>query len=359
MARFPVPRGAVRPGVGTNQVATLAAGRKLKQGRHPDPLDPATPPPDPVRWTARERDAFESEEMAVFRRSLLLPGSDDIRASIIDDLATHFQVSPDEVVPRCLEWESWAADEWEAAPRETTDQILDFHRRTVATAFDVAWYAYLQAERYLYPVSVALARTLRPHRPGASHLDFGAGCGATAAFFAQLGYETTLADVSTSLLEFARFRLARRNIPARFVDLNTATIGEERYDVITAIDVLMLVPDLAKTADELHRALRPGGVLFTNFDTRPMTRENAWHLYEDDLPLRYTLHRAGFEPEEKLDGMITRYRRVPRSGPIYVARGLRDRVLLRPAVRQAVRGARRLARSITHLPQVRASGHAG
>jgi hypothetical protein len=87
----------------------------------------------------------------------------------------------------------------------------------------------------------------------------------------------------------------------------------------------------------LHDSLQPGGVLFANFDVRPATPENAWHLYSDDLPLRWELQRACFEPEYSLNGMITRYRRVERHGIAHVARGARDVVLLRSPLRPAYR----------------------
>jgi SAM-dependent methyltransferase len=213
-----------------------------------------------------------------------------------------------------------------------------FYQSTQSWAFDLLWYGYLQAEGVEYPVSVAMARTLPSLRGTAGrHLDFGSGVGTTSQFFSQLGYETELADISTSLLDFARFRLERRGQPARYLNLNHVTLEPGRYDVITAVDTLVHVPDLAATARMLHRALRPGGILFANFDVRPRTAENAWHLYDDDLPLRWTLQRIGFEPEESLDGMITRYRRVEPRGLSHAARGVRDLILLRSPLRPAYR----------------------
>ena len=158
--------------------------------------------------------------------------------------------------------------------------------------------------------------------------------------FARLGYRTELADISTPLLEFARYRLERRGEAAQYINLNHTAIGVQRYDVITAVDTLVHVTDLPATARELHRAIRPGGYLFANFDVRPSTDENAWHLYSDDLPLRYQLQRVGFEPEETLDGMVTRYRRVDPRSPVHAARGVRDAVLLRSPLRRAVRRTR-------------------
>jgi glycosyltransferase involved in cell wall biosynthesis/SAM-dependent methyltransferase len=318
-------------------MVTTPDGARLKQGAHLDPEAPGQAPPDPATWPARRRHAFASPAIELFRRALLLPNIATTRAAILDDLSAYFGFSPEECVQRCVNWEEWSVREWQARARDSAEALAEFYHSTQSWAFDLLWYAYLQAEGYAYPVSVAIALTLPPPRPGMRHLDFGSGVGVTSQLFQVLGYETELADISTSLLAFARFRYERRGLRARQIDLNVEQLESGRYDVITAIDTLVHVPDIVATARELHRALKPGGLLFANFDVRPPTPENAWHLYADDLPLRWALQRAGFEPEENLDGMITRYRRVEPHGPAHLARGARDIVLLRSPLRPTVR----------------------
>jgi SAM-dependent methyltransferase len=195
-------------------------------------------------------------------------------------------------------------------------------------------------------VSVAISRTLPRGGGRLEHLDFGAGAGVTSQLFSSLGYRTTLADISSSLLAFARFRLERRGTSATYVDLNSQRLDAVRYDVITAIDTLVHVPDIAGTSKQLHDALRPGGMLFANFDVRPKSTDNgnAWHLYDDDRPLRWTLHRAGFEEVESLDGLMTLYREVPPRGLAYEVRGARDLVMLRSPVRRWYRAVKQTAR---------------
>ena len=83
-----------------------------------------------------------------------------------------------------------------------------------------------------------------------------------------------------------------------------ADLPDAAFDLITALDVLMLVPDIADTAARLHRALRPGGLLVGNFDVRRPSDTNAWHLYEDDLPLRWAIERAGFAPVRVVNGVM-------------------------------------------------------
>jgi 2-polyprenyl-3-methyl-5-hydroxy-6-metoxy-1,4-benzoquinol methylase len=266
-----------------------------------------------------------------------------VRSSILDDLSTYFSLPADECVRLCLNWEQWSVREWRAHSRESQAGLTDFYRTIQSWAFDLAWYAYLQAEGFHYPVSVVIARALPAtlRASGGRHLDFGSGIGDSSQLFARLGFQTDLADISTSLLAFAEFRLARRGDAARYLDLNTVALGDNLYEFITAIDTLAHVPDVAATAAAFHRALKPGGLLFTNFDVRPPTAENAWHLYADDLLLYWHVQRAGFEPVLNLDRRIVCYRRVASRGLAHELRGVRDLALLRSPLRRVYRAARR------------------
>jgi SAM-dependent methyltransferase len=314
----------------------------LSQGLHLDPLDPATPPLNPHSWPKLRQDAFASPEMEWFRASLRLPEVADVRAAVLDDLSSYSGLTPDQCVERCRNWESWSVKEWSAADRSDIDGLTDFYQTTQSWAFDLLWYAYLQAAGYGYPTSVLALRAVagQGHGHGRAHLDFGSGVGVTSQLFARAGYETTLADLSTSLLDFARFRLSRRGELARFIDLNDDKLETGRYDVITALDTLAHVPDLADIAATLHAALRPGGWLVSNFDVRPPSPENAWHLYDDDLDLRAVLHRAGFAPSGRFGGYVA-YRRVDPSDKSQQLRVLYDRLVLTSGSRRVIRRQRR------------------
>ena len=318
----------------------------LRQGVHPDPADPATPPLDPQSWPKVQQEAFASAEMERFRACLRLPGIPDVRAAVLDDLSSYSGLPPKECVERCRNWESWSVEEWLAADRSGTDRLTSFYRTTESWAFDLLWYAYLQTEGYGYPTSVMALRAIAAKGNGRAHLDFGSGAGVTSQLFARAGYQTTLADISTSLLDFARHRLIRRGEAAQFIDLNDEKLETGRYDVITALDTLVHVPDLADVVAGLHGALRPGGWLVTNFDVRPPSLENALHLYEDDLDLRAIVHRAGFAPSGRF-GQYVVYRRVDPSGTAQRLRVLFEQLVLTSRPRRVIRRQnRRLAAAL-------------
>jgi len=326
-------------------VPVTEAETSLGQGQHPDPLAPDYVAPDlsaaPAAWV----EAIDSHEMGLYRQVLRLPGLPDVRAAVLDDLATYYQLEPAECLQRCLHWESWSVKEWQAEDRSTAEGIRAFYNSTQSWSFDLLWYAYLQAEGCFYPTAVVAARRLP--LAGARCLDFGSGVGDLAQLLLARGYTVDLADVSRTLLSFARWRLDRRGQTATYLDLNQVALPIDTYDVIIAKDVLAHVPDFTATVGHLHRALRPAGLLITNFNTRPPSPENAWHLYADDLPLRRTLQDLGFEQIDTLDGYLIVYRRVQPVGMVHAFRRARNAVLL-GAPRRAYRRAKAIAQGIRY-----------
>lgn len=267
------------------------------QGVH---IDPAETEPDPQSWHPDWTDAFESPEMETYRSALKL-GDLDVRDSVLKELSDYHGVSAQEALMRCLNWEDWSVEEWKAADRSTDEGILDFYHTVKSWAFDLMWYAYLQATGHAFPASVAAVRFAMDNAPGRDHLDFGSGTGTTAALFSRLGFRTAMADVSEPLLDYATWRLDLHGDRAARIDLNTESLPTDAYDIITALDTLVHVPDFDATARDLRRSLRPGGYLLANFDVREKDDHGSlWHLHNDLNVLDHRLKAAGFVRTRKL-----------------------------------------------------------
>jgi SAM-dependent methyltransferase len=296
------------------------------QGLHTDPLD--RPPPEPQDWSEDWREAWFGGEMERFRDCLRV-GDLDVRESILDDLSQHYGFSPEECKRRCLHWEQWSVQEWREGDRSTREGLQAFYDSIQSWSFDLMWYAYLQACGYGFPASVLAARFALQHCAGGTHLDFGSGVGVTAQLFSRLGFTSTYADVSKPLLDFAHWRLARRGDQAEPVLLTSNTLPTDAYDFVTAVDTLVHVPDFDATARDLHRIIRSGGWLVTNFDVRKQgPDENAWHLYHNAVMLEHRLERVGFERRGILGNILLCYQRVDADCPTFRARVIRDRALL-------------------------------
>ncbi|MDP6442779.1 MAG: class I SAM-dependent methyltransferase [Pirellulaceae bacterium] len=113
------------------------------------------------------------------------------------------------------------------------------------------------AEKKQYGVD--LVHQLRPPTGGAVRcLDIGCGTGRITQQFVDLGYETTGADISPVAIE----RLRSRGI-AGFVHnvADPLPLDDESQDIVWNGDMLELVPDMFRFMAEMHRVLRPGGLL--------------------------------------------------------------------------------------------------
>lgn len=269
---------------------------------------------DPVRLAQEEAPA-ESEArrirlagsgMQAFRKALLVGGATDVRDSILEELREYFTGAYFSVA---------SSDEG-----KSREQIALW-------SINLLWYAYLQAEGFANPVNVEVIDAAGVAPVERRHLDFGSGVGVTSQLFHSRGYAVELADIEDGLLAFARYRLERRGINARYIQLGGQPLPRDLYDVITTIDTLSFVPDFQSCVHALRSAVKTNGQLFANFDTRHGVHIGWDILHYDSLRLRRQLQEAGFEPGVKLGSGVRQYRAVEATGVRHLIRRARDAVL--------------------------------
>jgi len=96
--------------------------------------------------------------------------------------------------------------------------------------------------------------------------------------------------------------LERRGISATFYDTSSDSLPANTFDVITACDVMVHVPNPREVFVMLHRALKVGGYLFFNVDARAKpTRDAQGHLYAYAYPILRPVRAVGFAREPKLE----------------------------------------------------------
>jgi SAM-dependent methyltransferase len=102
-------------------------------------------------------------------------------------------------------------------------------------------------------------------KPGERVLELACGPGGTAMAAAPLvapGGRVVASDVASEMTAIAAARAAERglnNVDARVLDLEAIDEPDASFDVALCRDGIMLVPDPARAAGEIHRVLRPGG----------------------------------------------------------------------------------------------------
>lgn len=230
-----------------------------------------------------------TDETSRWRAALALPGMTDPVESGLAELAMYFGISPVEARRSCASAVADSRREWESGARRTPAEIVGFYRATRSYIFEHVWWHATDGDNGAANVLIldwARARGAR------RYLDFGAGVGAGAILFARHGFAVTLADVSRSMLDFARWRLERRGLAAEYVDLCEAGLPEARYDLATAVDVLEHLADPARAVARIAVALRPGGALVWNDCTGP-DPERPMHIVPSRYPIVRALRRAG------------------------------------------------------------------
>jgi len=230
------------------------------------------------------------ELIAVWRDALLLPGETDLIESGLRELAEYFGISRDEARRQCEAALAESKREWESSSRQTPDEIKDFYRATRSYIFEHVWWHATDPATNAANVEIL---NCAQNRQAQNVLDFGSGVGANAILFARHGFHVTLADISTPMLEFARWRLARRGIAAELIDLNRQTLPNARFDFVTAVDVLEHLPHPKKELKQISAAMKAGGALVFNCragddEDRPM------HVLKSDNTVRQALRACGF-----------------------------------------------------------------
>lgn len=104
-------------------------------------------------------------------------------------------------------------------------------------------------------------------RPGLRALDLACGTGDIAFGLAARGADVVGLDITHRMLQLAR----AKGTTARFVtgDMLALPFRDEAFDVVTTGYGLRNVPDLRQAIAEMHRVLRPGGVLLSLDFDRP------------------------------------------------------------------------------------------
>ena len=126
-------------------------------------------------------------------------------------------------------------------------------------------------------------------------LDFGCGPGRDLGYFQSLGHRPVGLDGSEAFCNMAQANSDCPVLHQQFLSLN---LPDEAFDGVFANASLFHIPgqELAKVLGELHRALRPGGILFSS---NPRGNGEGWqgqrygHYMEFDSYKAY-LDQSGF-----------------------------------------------------------------
>jgi len=234
------------------------------------------------------------------------------------------------------------AREWREQYQHRPDARTAFYDESFTQIFFVMHNSGLRVDLsspYLYLYATDWASRIGVRR----YLDYGAGTGSGAAFLARQGIETTLADISARMLDFARWRFERRALTARYLDVKQETLPKKSFDMITCFHVLQHLEDPVAKIRELREALVEGGILIVNGGLksdpeRPMQPDHGGARTARKFR-SVGLQKLWKETDEmrRLSNTAPRaYRRVERSPAVNAAYLVFDTVVTAPWVRRGL-----------------------
>lgn len=114
---------------------------------------------------------------------------------------------------------------------------------------------------------IKLEKTDSYLQPDDRVLEIGCGTGTTALYHAPRAGYILATDISAKMIDIAREK-ARvggvDNVRFEVSSIDDLDITPGQYDVILAHSILHLVADVPRTLRQLHRMLKPGGLLISN-----------------------------------------------------------------------------------------------
>jgi len=227
-----------------------------------------------------------------WKKALLCQGETDLRASLLREVADYYNLSDLAEIERSCNCavDTLKSDWHTTVDRRQRSSVESFYENKTHIYDLINWHTLRDDTgplAYVVALEIARGHDVR------SCLDFGSGVGSGALLFRRANIETTLADISTTLLDFARWRFHLRSLPAHFVDLNSTSLPEAAFDMILAMDVFEHLVDPTETVEQLWRALKQGGLLFARIHAEA-DPSHPQHIAEDFGPTFARMAELGF-----------------------------------------------------------------
>ena len=240
----------------------------------------------------REQEVLLEPYRVEWTKALLHNDERDLRTSLLREVAAYYQISDLADVDRLYDSAVDALKtEWENTVDSRQRSSIESFYENKTHIYDLMNWHTLRDDSgplaYVVALQIARAHSVR------SCLDFGSGVGSGGLLFCRADIDITLADISTTLLDFARWRFERRRLPVRFVDLKDTSLPESSFDMILAMDVFEHLVDPVEVVQQLWRVMKPGGLLFARIHAA-IDVSHPQHIVEDFGPTFARIEELGF-----------------------------------------------------------------
>lgn len=245
-----------------------------------------------VEACTNEQERLLGTYRQTWEQALRLEPYPTLTESLLAELGSYMHCPDiDEIRRRCSNALGALKDEWHAQVDPSDHHSVErFYDASEAAIYELMWWHTLAEDPS--PLAYVTALHFARQHGCQSHLDFGSGVGSGAILFAHHGLETTLADISSTLLSFSRWRVERRRLPATYIDLKTSALPHHGFDFITAMDVFEHLVQPVETVERLCAALKPGGFLYARVHAEE-DEERPQHIVQDFAPTLQRMRELG------------------------------------------------------------------
>lgn len=215
--------------------------KELREGINPQWFEKYVPEQiEYIRKHAREHELFYEED-------------DSFRSGALEDLSEYLGIPRDVLMEAGPENTKKLAKKW----LDGDKNHIKFYTERVGgllLAEIVHWHQTSGGvEKYLEITKMVTQ--------GTTVLDYGCGIGTYSLTLAKLGFDVTAYDINPQVVEFARWRSKKYGLNIDFHCLDYDTVMSKQYDTAIAIEVLNFAEDPTTILKDLHKALKPSGLL--------------------------------------------------------------------------------------------------
>ena len=222
-----------------------------------------------ARTESRPLTMKDQQLFKIWRDTLRAPGK-TLEQTIAEELSEYFGKTVDQVIDFWYYSTEELKKEWEMQNPQCEEDVIDFYNKNTTYIYELSFWHTLHMNLGLIENVRSLELALK--NKGRRYLDYGGGTGSNIILFGAHGFKCTLADVSSTILDFARWRLNKKGIKCNIIDLKEQGLKENYYDFVTAVEILEHSVDPLKDMEKIVRATRQKGLI------------TAWvPFYEDDL----------------------------------------------------------------------------